>query len=142
VNGNGELEVFDEGPSIDMLAASLRADANDLESFERVFTTSLAELLPPGCVEIDYERSLKDRLAGKPGVVRAIRVALGEVRLELERRPGGLASRVARMVRGVVISSREVNLEEWSHALAQALANLASDNAAARSALARLLGTS
>lgn len=128
---------------VDALAAALRADSADLEVYARVLTTSLVDALPSGMVEIERDQSMRDRLAGRPGVVRSLRIALGEVSLELSRGPAGAPiARAARAVRGVIISSREITVDEWTHLLADQLASRARDSAAARAALGRLLGQS
>ncbi len=126
--------------SVDLLAAALRADASDLESYERVLVATFADSLPAGMVEIDRERSLGDRMAGRPGKVAAIRVRLGESTLELRSGRGGMTGVLARGVRGVTISRQEVPVAEWTRLLAEHLQALAAQNAEARAALGRLLG--
>ncbi len=128
--------------SVELIAAAIRADFADLETFERVFAGSIASLLPAGMLEIDYERSLSDRVKGRPGKVVGIKIVLGEQTLALTSERAGLAASVSRHVRGVAISSRQVGLDEWTQALALGLQQLAEQNAAARVALSRLLGTS
>jgi hypothetical protein len=128
---------------IDALAAALRADSADLDVYARVLTTSLADALPAGMLEVERDQSMRDRLAGRPGEVRTLRIGFGEVSLELDRGKGGApVARAARAVRGVVISSREITVEEWTRLLADQLAVRAKDSAQARAALARLLGSS
>ncbi|HVB04708.1 MAG TPA: hypothetical protein VNF07_00445 [Acidimicrobiales bacterium] len=141
----GELEPADlaeEGRAeqVQMLAAALRADLADLATYERVLVTSLGETLPEGVLTIDRQRSMGDRVAGRSGEVRAIRVAFGDDRLELERRSGRLVASLTKSVRGVAISHREVSLDEWSAAFASALSKFATENERARLALERLLG--
>ena len=41
------------GPSLDMVAAALRADSADLAIYTRVLTESLGDALPPDCVTVD-----------------------------------------------------------------------------------------
>jgi hypothetical protein len=131
-----------EPDDVDALAAALRADTADLDVYARVLTTSLAEALPEGMVTVEHDRSLGDRMAGRPGTVRSLRIEAGDATLELARGRGGVPiARVARAVRGVVISSKEVPVEEWVQALADHLASRAKESASARAALARLLGT-
>ena len=124
-----------------LLAAALRADTSDLATYERVLVGSLVETLPSGCVEIDRDRSMADRLAGRPGAPRAIRIHLGQSTLELTTTKGRLVGTVGRSVRGVAISRREVPLGEWSASFAEALSAFAKENLEARTALERLLGT-
>lgn len=129
-----------EPEDIDLLAASLRADAADLDVYSRVLTSSLADALPEGMVEIEREQSLRDRLAGRPGKVVAIRVRFDDTALELARSNGLPAARVVRVVKGVTIANRDVELAEWSRLLASELADRARESAAAREALSGLLG--
>jgi hypothetical protein len=125
---------------IDLLAASLRADAADLDLYARVLTTSLSDALPADMLEIEHDQSLRDRLAGRPGRVAGIRVLLGDTTLELSAGRGLPKARVVRVVRGVTIASREVEIAEWSRLLAEALAERARESSSARAALAALLG--
>ena len=126
---------------VDALAAALRADAADLDVYARVLTTSLAEALPADMVGIDRDRSLGDRLAGRPGTVRGIRILLGDWELTLTPGSSGVPVAQARQkVRGVAISSREVTLDEWARLLAEGLAKRARASADASAALRRLLG--
>jgi hypothetical protein len=129
------------GDDVDALAAALRADVSDLDIYARVLTSSLAEALPADMVGVDRDRSLGDRLAGREGRVRGIRVAVGDWELSLTPGRGGQPVATARQkVRGVAISSREVTLDEWVRLLAEGLARRARQSAEARAALARLLG--
>jgi hypothetical protein len=126
---------------VDLLVAALRADSADLDVYSRVLTTSLADALPAGMVEVERDQSMRDRLAGRPGVVRTMRIGFGEVSLELSRgKSGAPVARAARAVRGVIISSREISIDEWVRLLADQLAARAKDSAEARVALAKLLG--
>lgn len=130
----------DPSSDVPMLAAALRADATDLDAYAAVLTSTLAEALPAGMVAVERDRSLRDRLAGRPGVVRSVRVQAGNDGLELLRGPAGPQARVVTEVAGVVIARREVGLAEWSELLAQHLSVMAAQSAAARAALSNLLG--
>ena len=136
-----ELEPNPEPPDIAMLAAALRADTSDLNVYANVLTSTLADALPDGMVEVDRTRSLGDRLAGRAGDATSVRLRFGEVTLELARdRAGQLQARELTAVRGVVISRRELTVEDWANRLAEQLAALARRSQAANVALARLLG--
>ncbi len=133
--------IGDDPADVELLAAALRADAGDLDSYAAVLTTTIADALPVGMVEVERDRSVGDRLAGRPGRAVAVRVHTGVDTLELlTGRRGELTARVAQQVRGVVISRREVPVGEWVRLLAANLAERARHNADARAALARLLG--
>jgi hypothetical protein len=127
---------------VHLLAATLRADRTDVESYARVLGGALADTLPAGMVEVEYRRGLADRMGGRRG--RPVAVLLhGEDRdLELREGPrGGVEAQVRQIVRGIVISRRTVTVDEWLQALAEDLTRTAAKNAAARAALDRLLGS-
>ena len=107
------LEPSGLGPSgvVAMLAAMLRADRADVASYARVLTSTLADALPEGMVEVEQRRGLGDRVAGRNGRIIAI------------------------VVHGVVISRRTVGIDEWLQALAEDLTRIAARDAAARAAL-------
>jgi hypothetical protein len=125
--------------SIDMLAAALRSDSADLEIYVRVLTETLADALPPGSVTFDRKRSMGDRLAGRPGSVDRLEVALDDRRLALNLSQGRPQAEVATVVRGVVLSRRPVALDEWTRELATAIAGRAQSDARAREALRKLV---
>jgi hypothetical protein len=126
---------------VHLVAASLRAHRADVESLARVLTTSLAGALPPGMVEVEAKRGWGDRLSGRPGRPHAL-VVHGQGRdLALhEAAHGGVRGEMRTVVHGVVINRREIGIDEWLTALAEDLTVLAARDAAARDALARLLG--
>lgn len=123
-----------------MMIAALRADRADVESYTRVLTNTLGDALPDGMVEVDYQRSMGDRVAGRPG--RAVAVRVRGVGRELELRQGkrGVDAEIRTVVRDVVISRKTIGIDEWLTALAEELGKLAERDAAAREALGRLLG--
>ncbi|MGO9581358.1 MAG: hypothetical protein ACLP36_00975 [Acidimicrobiales bacterium] len=138
--GAGEPPAESEASVVDLVAAAIRADTADLDAYHRVLSATVSDLLPVGMVEVDRERSVKDRMAGREGRATSIRVRLGDLTLELATRHGGLVATAARQVRGVVISRQEISVAEWTQLLAQHLAKLAAESADARSALSKLLG--
>ncbi|MDX3852161.1 hypothetical protein [Streptomyces sp. AK02-01A] len=129
----------DETGSIDELAAALRRDAADLEVYAQVLTGSLAEALPPGSVVLERRRGMADRLAGRGGRVERVEITLDDQRLILVLAHGHPAGEIAKVVRGVVLSSTPVPLDEWTRRLAAAVALRARSDARARAALERLI---
>jgi hypothetical protein len=132
------------GPnSVDLVASALTAaaDLSDVGMFVRVFSRSFADVLPEGMVDVAYDRSLSDRLAGRPGTPTAVRIGFPDKRLELRATRGWPDAEVQQVVRGVVLSRKLVSVEEWVRALATELTDLAARNAQARAALATLLGS-
>jgi hypothetical protein len=132
------------GPqSVDLVVSALTAsaDVSDVAMFVRVFTRSFADALPEGMVEVDHSRTMGDRLAGRPGTPTALRLTFPDRRLSLTATRGWPEAEVAQVVRGVVLSRKQVPVEEWVRVLAGELTDLAARNAAARAALATLLGS-
>ena len=138
----GALQPSGLGPlgDVQLLATLLRSDREDVASYARVLSGALGDALPPGVVDVEYERSMGDRLAGRPG--RPVRMTVqGTDRvLELSQTRTGVQAMVRSSVRGVVISRKEVGIDEWVAQLAAELSAMAERNAAARQALERLLG--
>jgi hypothetical protein len=137
-----EVGVPDEGLNLDMVAAALRADSADVAIYARVLTESLSEALPPGTVVVERERSMSDRMKGRPGEVSKIVVRLGDQVMTLAVRRGQPAAEICREVRGVVLSRTPVPLGDWTAALATALVAHAERNAAAAEALRKLVAGS
>ena len=129
------------GPMGDLhlIAAALRADRADVESYVRVLTAVLGDALPPGMVEVERKRSLADKLNGREGVPVSLTVSTPDEQLVLRREAHGVAGEVRQIVRGVTIKRRTVGIDEWLIALAGVLARLAQSSAAAREALTGLL---
>jgi hypothetical protein len=125
--------------SFDMVAAALRADSYDVATYARVLTESLGEALPAGCVTVERERTVSDRMRGRPGEPARITIRLGEKVMTLGVRGGRPAAEICHEVRGVVLSRQPVDLDAWAQALAQALIAHADENARAARALRRLV---
>lgn len=131
-----------EPGSLHLVAAALRANADDVPMLARLLADTLGGALPDGMVEVDRDRSLADRVAGRQGSVRAVRVLVPDGVLELRTAPGPPQAEIRQVVRGVVLRRRSVGLEEFLSALAAELGAVADRDAAARSALERVLGLS
>lgn len=125
--------------SLEMVSAALRADSADVAIYARVLTESLGESMPPGCVTIERERSMSDRMRGRPGEVTKVTVRLGDRVMTLAVRGGQPVAEICREVRGVVLSRQPVQLGEWADELARALVAHAAQNAAAARALRKLV---
>lgn len=126
---------------VQLLAATLRSDRADVESYARVLSGALADALPSGMVEVQYKRGLADRVAGREGRPVAVTVHGEDRELGLsEGARGGVEAQIRQVVRGIVISRRTVGVDEWLVALAEDLTRTAQRNATARAALDRLLG--
>ena len=132
-------EPGDGSPSLEMVAAALRADSADVAIYAQVLTSSLGESLPPGCVTVDRQRSMSDRMKGRPVEVQKITVRLGDRVMTLGVERGQPAAEICREVRGVVLSRQPVPVGQWAQELAKALVEYAEQNAATASALRRLI---
>ena len=128
-----------DGLSLDMLKAALRADSTDVAIYARVLTESLGEALPAGCVSVERERSVSDRMRGRPGTVSKVTVRLGDRVMSLGLQRGAPAAEICREVRGVVLSRQPVPVGQWIAELARALMEQADQNAATAQALRRLV---
>jgi hypothetical protein len=125
--------------SLDMVTAALRADSSDIAIYARVLTESLGESLPPGCVTVDRDKSVSDRMKGRPGTVTKVTVRLGEQVMTLGLAKGAPAAEICQEVRGVVLSRQPVPIGQWAAELAKALVSYAEQNAATADALRRLV---
>jgi hypothetical protein len=130
------------GPMGDLhlIAAALRADRADVESYTRVLTAVLGDALPPGMVEVDRKRSLADRMGGREGTPVSLTVTTPDEQLVLRQESHGVSGEVRQIVRGVTIKRSTVGVDEWLVALAGVLSRLAGRSATARDALSDLLG--
>jgi hypothetical protein len=129
----------DDALSLEMVAAALRADSADAAIYARVLTNSLSEALPPGYVTVERERSMADRMKGRPGEIAKVEIRVGDKVMTLAVRGGRPTAEICREVRGVVLSRQSVPLHQWASALASALVDHAQGNAAAAEALRRLV---
>ena len=129
----------DDALSLDMVTAALRADSTDVAIYARVLTQSLGEALPADYVTVDRDRTMSDRMKGRPGEISKIVVRLGEQQMTLAVRNGQPVAEICRAVRGVVLSRQTVPIGEWAAALASALVSFADQNAQAAQALRKLV---
>jgi hypothetical protein len=123
------------GPEdLDLLAASLRADAGDVDAFVEALAFKLEAALPG---QVDVER--RGGLLGGRKRVRCIEVTLGDQRYEAEAERGRVTCRRRSVVRGIALKTQELDLDGWIAALSQDLVEEADRSERGRQALARLL---
>ncbi|HET6504378.1 MAG TPA: hypothetical protein VFG87_26805, partial [Amycolatopsis sp.] len=116
---------------VHLLAAALRCERSDVESYYRLLSETLGEALPPGVVEVER----RARLFGRDRTPVALRVRTADRHLELRAaRHGGVEAEIHQVVRDVVISRRTIGVDEWLAALAEELTKLAERDTAAREA--------
>ena len=120
------------GPDIDLVAASLRADAGDLDVYVEALARKLEQAFPGRCAV---------RRAGlrRNGAVRTIAVEVGPDRYELEHADGSVTARHSSVVRGITLKNEQIGLDEWIDALAAGLLEDAEQSERGRLALENLL---
>ena len=121
-----------EADGFELLAASLRADARDLNAFFEALATKLSASLPES-TDVDRE-GFRGR-----GRVKSISVDLGTHRYGLERKATGVTCLRANAVRGIVLKNEELGLDEWIDSLSRDLAEAAEQSDRGRLALDRML---
>ena len=119
---------------LDLVAASLRADAADLDAFAEALAVRLEGALP-GQVEVER----KGGLLGANKRVRRIEVTLGDQRYEAEVDRGRVTCRRRSVVRGIALKTQELDLDAWIDALSRDLVEEGERSERGRQALARLL---
>jgi hypothetical protein len=119
---------------LEMLAASLRADAGELRSFVEALAVKLEQTVP-GAVRVERRR---EGMFG-PKLVRRLVLDAGDQRLELIASEAGVQTRCARLSGGIVLKSETVDPEVWLARLGEALAAQARRSETTRQALERLL---
>ena len=129
----------DDALSLDLVTAALRADSTDVAIYARVLVQSLGEALPGDCVTVERDRTMSDRMRGRPGEISKVVVRLGDQLMTLAVKNGQPAAEICREVRGVVLSRENVPFQQWASALASALVVHAENNAQAAEALRRLV---
>jgi hypothetical protein len=129
----------DDALSLDLVTAALRADSTDVGIYARVLTQSLGEALPSEFVTVERDRTMSDRMRGRPGEISRVAVQLGDQQMTLSVRNGKTVAEICRAVRGVVLSRQTVPIGEWARVLAGELVAYAEQNAEAAQALRRLV---
>lgn len=119
---------------LDLLAASLRADAGDLEAFVEGLAAKLEESLP-GMVQVHRWRGGLMR----PKRVQKIILDAGDRRLELRWSRGSLETSCSRLSGGIVLKRDSVSIDQWIATLSEVLAAEAERSAITRQALERLI---
>ena len=120
----------------ELLAASLRADDLDVAAFVEVLAMKLEGALPQRTRVVRRRTSLLSREKR----VHAIEVDFGEEKYLLGADGAELDTRVAKTVRGIVLKSEQLALEQWIESLTRTIAAEARDSEQGRRALERLLG--
>ncbi len=121
---------------VDLLAAALRADSSDLKAFLEVLAGKLEGALPAQTTVIR-----QNKLFSREHPVREIVVTLDEYQYRIvhEQRGAALTTLRAKVVRGIVLKTDQLSMDQWIGELAESLARQASRSEQARQALERFL---
>src|SRR3954454_14176273 len=115
----GTVAPVADAPDLDLLSASLRADATDTTAFLEALAARLEGALPD---RVDVQR--KGSLFGAKRV-RRIAVRLGDTHYEIEGEGGTAVARRRNVVRGIALKTEELSVEAWIDALSADLLALA-----------------
>src|SRR4051794_40812673 len=130
----GTVPPVADAPDLDLLAASLRADASDTAAFLEALAARLESALPG---QVDVQR--KGGLFGGGKRVRRIAVRLGDTHYEIEGEHGSVVARRRSVVRGIALNSGELAVDAWIEALPADMPALAGRRGRGSLALERLL---
>jgi hypothetical protein len=120
---------------LDLVAASLRADASDIAAFVEALAVKLEQALP-GAVRVERAR----RGFRGPRWVREISLDAGGLRLILRRNEAdAVQCSASRVSGGIVLKTEPVELERWIEQLGRALVEEAGRSLRTREALERLM---
>jgi hypothetical protein len=124
-----------DDPGFDLVAASLRADTTDLNAFVEALAVKLEGALPDS-VRVDRKGG---GLLSREKRVRRISIGMDEARYDLERVGESIEASRCNEVRGIVIKSERLGLDEWIDALSRELTTRAQQSERSMLALQRLL---
>jgi len=119
----------------ELFAASLRADKTDLKTFLDSLAVKLEGSL------LDYTRVTRQgSIFSRERSVKEVVVTLGEYQYRIGReKQGSLLAVRAHVVRGIVLKTEQIPVDQWIDELSEALAQLASQSAQTRAALEQFL---
>lgn len=120
---------------MEMLAASLRADSTDNKAFLEALASKLSGSLPNQTTVIRHSS-----LFSREHPVKEITVTMGDFQYRIGReKQGPILTQRAKVVRGIVLKTEQIPMDQWIDELASALAYEAANSAQARIALERFL---
>lgn len=122
---------LDPALQVDVLAAALHLDHQEAKDLLEFLAQKLEQSLPQATT---VTRS--GGLFTKNHPVKEILVRFDDYHYQLTReKHGALTARVLKLVRGVVLKTTEISVDQWTAELAQQLAQLAERSAQTRQAL-------
>src|SRR6266705_3009017 len=118
-------EPLQEPLQMEMLAASLRADSTDNRAFLEALATKLSGSLP-NQTTITRHSSIFSR----DHPVKEITVVIGDYQYHIGREEQGpIVTQRAKVVRGIVLKTEQIPMDQWIDELADALAHEAANSA-------------
>lgn len=119
----------------ELYAASLRADNTDTRAFLEALAVKLEGSLPDNTTV-----TRQSGLFSREHPVKEVAVSLGDYHYRIGReRQGPLVAVRAKVVRGIVLKTEQIAVDQWIEELSEALAQMAGQSAQARTALERFL---
>ncbi len=126
---------FDQALAVDVLAAALHMDHQESGDLLEFLARKLEQSLP--------QNTIVTRGGGffaKNHLVREVTVRFEDYQYQIVReKRGSLTAKVMKLVRGVVLKTTIVSVEQWTEELAQQLAILAEQSGQTRTALNRFV---
>src|SRR5438132_14413973 len=105
---------------VEMLAASLRSDTTDVKAFMEALAAKLSGSLPNQTTVTRHSS-----LFSREHPVKEIAVTMGDYQYRINKeRQGPLITQRAKVVRGIVLKTEQIPMEQWIEELAQALAQV------------------
>ena len=122
---------LDQALEVDVLAAALRMDHQESGDLLEFLAKKLEQSLPQNTTVTRGGWFLS-----REHPVQQITVSFDDYQYQIIReRHGSFTAKVMKLVRGVVIKTTEIPIDQWTDEVAQQLAQLAQRSAQARSAL-------
>lgn len=126
---------LDQALEVDVLAAALRMDHQESGDLLEFLAKKLEQSLPQNTTVTRGGWFLS-----KEHPVQQITVSFDDYQYQIIReRHGSFTAKVMKLVRGVVIKTTEIPIDQWTDEVAQQLAQLAQRSAQTRSALNRFV---
>jgi len=111
-------EPLQEPLQMEMLAASLRADSTDNRAFLEALATKLSGSLPNQTTVTRHSS-----IFSRDHPVKEITVVIGDYQYHIGReKQGPIVTQRAKVVRGIVLKTEQIPVEQWINELASALA--------------------
>jgi hypothetical protein len=123
-------ENLDRTLEVDVLAAALRMDRQESGDLLEFLAKKLEQSLPQNTTVTRGGWFLS-----KEHPVQQIVVRFDDYHYQLNREHGSLTAKVMKLVRGVVLKTTEIPIEQWTDEVALQLAHLAERSAQTRDAL-------